>query len=291
MKSSARCRCVSKQWCNYINDSYLETMHAKRAHPMLITFHRFSSFSHPNSPCKLSFLEYKEDALEMKKKPPAMVFMCRTRNFDYPYYHAYVIVQGSCNGLLYSSQRHDDVITLVVINPLRRECYEVPPMNTPFCAEPSWHPVIDRILCVEPSCGLGFDDSTNTFKMVCVVPRKQVQPKFNPVKDEHLCTMVHVLGTHSWRKIPQVPSYPITSEGVFANGCLHWLANCKHDKFPIIRFDMKTEKFRLIKSPRKRTTDLIRVHLVDLHGQVGFVYMVIDCIVEVWVLKERQWAL
>ncbi|MFS7926619.1 putative F-box domain-containing protein [Helianthus anomalus] len=72
VKSLARCRCVSKQWCNYINDSYLETMYAKRAHPMLITFHRFSSFSHPNSPCKLSFLEYKEDTLEMKKKPPAM---------------------------------------------------------------------------------------------------------------------------------------------------------------------------------------------------------------------------
>ncbi|MFS7926618.1 putative F-box associated interaction domain-containing protein [Helianthus anomalus] len=103
--------------------------------------------------------------------------------------------------------------------------------------------------------------------------------------------MVHVLGTHSWRKIPQVPSYPITSEGVFANGCLHWLAVCKRDKFPIIRFDMKTEKFWLIKSPRKITTGLIRVHLVDLHGQVGFLYMVMDYIVEVWVLKERQWVM
>ncbi|GKA63216.1 retrovirus-related pol polyprotein from transposon TNT 1-94 [Tanacetum coccineum] len=40
---------------------------------------------------------------------------------------------------------------------------------------------------------------------------------------KNLFTIVHVLGTDSWREIPQVPPYPITGGAVYANGCLHWL--------------------------------------------------------------------
>ncbi|XP_076901595.1 putative F-box protein At1g53370 [Bidens hawaiensis] len=176
VKSLARMRCVSKQWCNYINDPYLESMHAKRAtptNPMLIMVHQFPS-NHPNSQCILAFLEYKEKpgtcTLQVTKKPPVMEFMlCTELCLRYPN----DIILGSCNGLLYSSQcNHDTTTTLVVINPLRKERYELPSMKiTPifhYLQTRQWSWGIDleelsRRLCVNESSGLGFDDSTKTF--------------------------------------------------------------------------------------------------------------------------------
>ncbi|KAI3828977.1 hypothetical protein L1987_03090 [Smallanthus sonchifolius] len=286
VKSLARFRCVSKLWCNYINDSYLETMHAKRApadNPMLIMFHQIPS-NLPNSPCRLSLLEYKDTCtLEVRKKPPVMEFMCKSFSYRFPD----DIILGSCNGLLYSSKGHHDGNMLVVIHPLRRECYELPPINRSIthpqqtwgigCDEESYR------LRVEESFGLGFDESTNTFKMVSVV-----------LSEEYLCTMVHVLGTDSWRKIPQVSSYPITGEGVFANGCLHWLINDEYPIYlgrPVIRFDMANEEFGLIHPPQKRPSGWIKELLVDLHGEVGYVYHIVNRRIEVWVLKERGWVM
>ncbi|KAM0069668.1 putative F-box domain-containing protein [Helianthus debilis subsp. tardiflorus] len=159
VKSLARFRCVNKLWCNYINDPYLEAMHTKRPpvnDPVPIMFRQFPSDDHSNSPCTLSFLEHKEEAgictLEVKKKPPVMEFMC------------------SCNGLLYSSKYFHDGNKLVVIHPLRKDCYESPPIKTPFHPQQQQSWGIDlqesNRLCVEESSGLGFNDSTNTFKMV-----------------------------------------------------------------------------------------------------------------------------
>ncbi|KAJ0478351.1 putative F-box domain-containing protein [Helianthus annuus] len=268
VKSLACFRCVSKPWCSYINDPYLETMHAAVHDPLLLMLHQLS-FGERNSPspCALSFSECKEEAgragsctLEVRTKPPAMPmgFMCNS------WYDI-----SACNGLLYVSQWHPDrTTTSVVIHPLKRECYELPPIRMPssFFFE----------------SGLGFDDSTNTFKMVCVTKREQV--------------MVHILGTDSWRKIPKVPSYPVYGVGVFANGCLHWLAdyNKGHELPLIIGFDVKTEEFGLIQPPRKILRHvnhgICDPGLANLHGQLGFVYTM-RYSVEVWVLKERGWVM
>ncbi|PWA37489.1 F-box domain-containing protein [Artemisia annua] len=86
----------------------------------------------------------------------------------------------------------DKFNSLVVINPLRKECFELPPMDK----KPDWR------LSYEESCGLGFDDSTNTFKMVCVFPRIQIdvgEENLDLVR-KNLCTMVHVLGTNLWQE-------------------------------------------------------------------------------------------
>ncbi|GKA70053.1 hypothetical protein Tco_0776117 [Tanacetum coccineum] len=105
-----------------------------------------------------------------------------------------VEVRGSCNGLICLSQDDGHVITsLAVVHPLRKECYELPPFPLRFDRG------MDRELC-----GLGFDNSTNTWKMVCVL-LKEHAPVNNPdMVRKNLCTMVHVFGTNSWREIPQV---------------------------------------------------------------------------------------
>ncbi|GKC61395.1 F-box domain containing protein, partial [Tanacetum coccineum] len=147
----------------------------------------------------------------------------------------------------------------------------------------------------QESCGLGFDASTNTLKMVCVLLKDYVPPGDPDMVRKNLCTMVHVFGTNSWREIPQVPPYCITDEAVFANGCLHWLVSHIDIKTedggrPVIWFDVEKEEFGLIDRPN-RMCDLIRNyscsndHLVDLNGEVGFV-----CArtMEVWVLKQKE---
>nr|GEY91380.1 F-box domain-containing protein [Tanacetum cinerariifolium] len=75
------------------------------------------------------------------------------------------------------------------------------------------------------SCGLGFDTSTNTWKMLCVLLKEYAPPDKPDMVKKNLCTVVHVFVTNSWREILQVPSYPISGKAVFANGCLHWLAS------------------------------------------------------------------
>ncbi|GJY56739.1 F-box domain containing protein [Tanacetum coccineum] len=147
------------------------------------------------------------------------------------------------------------------------------------------------------SCGLGFDASTNTLKMVCVLCKSNMVSDNPDVVKKDLCTMVHVLGTNSWREIPQVPSYPITAKAVFVKGCLHWLVSdldvqTDDGGRPVIWFDVEKEEFGLI-DPPKRMCDLwrkysCRYQVVDLNGEVGYVC---TKTMEFWLLNhKKEWV-
>nr|GEX06703.1 hypothetical protein [Tanacetum cinerariifolium] len=111
-----------------------------------------------------------------------------------------IVARGSCDGMICLAQDDGHVITsLVVIHPLRKECYELP--RLPLCLENPMR---------RESCGLGFDALANTYKMVCVLLKEYAPPNKPDMVKKNLCTMVHVFGINSWREIPQVPSYPIT---------------------------------------------------------------------------------
>ncbi|GJW57173.1 hypothetical protein Tco_0103904 [Tanacetum coccineum] len=144
-------------------------------------------------------------------------------------------VRGSCNGLMFLSQDDGYAVTsLVVVHPLKKERYKVPPLPMHF-----------DLSMFRESCGLGFDASTTPLKMV-----------------------------NSWLEIPQVPPYHITGGAVFANGCLHWLVShidimTEDGGRRVIRFDVEKEEFGLI-DPPKRMCDILKSHnsciytLVDL---------------------------
>ncbi|GKE32030.1 F-box domain containing protein [Tanacetum coccineum] len=297
VKCLARSRCVSKVWCEYIDDRYLTTVHDKRVieEPTPILYHtrlfqdrKFRSLcfhvieskqtetgtplTYVLEPKEYPFLEF------LRKKPLKKSSDVR------------IEVRGSCNGLMCLSQDEGNAVTsLVVVHPLKKERYEVPPLPMRF----------DSSMFRE-SCGLGFDASTNTLKMVCVLLKDHgaVPSKDHDMVRKNLCTMVHEIGTNSWREIPQVPPYHITDGAVFANGCLHWLVShidimTEDGGRPVIRFDVEKEEFGLI-DPPKRMCDIwrdhyscINDHLVDLNGEVGFV-----CVrtMEIWVLKQKEWV-
>ena len=98
---------------------------------------------------------------------------------------------GYFNGLLYILQDEHQVIkSLVAIHPMKKHRPELPPFPLTF----------DGFM-FRDSCGLGFDYSTDTFKMVCVFLKAKSPPKKPDLVWENLCTMVHVFGTNSWQKI------------------------------------------------------------------------------------------
>nr|GEX94115.1 hypothetical protein [Tanacetum cinerariifolium] len=181
-------------------------------------------------------------------------------------------------------EEEDNVITaLVMVHPLRKECYELP--SLPMC----FGKYLGR-----KSCGLGFDTSTNTWKMVCVLLKEDAPPDKPDMVKKNLRALVHVFGTNSWREIPQVPSYLITGKAIFANGFLHWLASysdiqTEDGGTPVIWFDVKKEEFGLI-DPMKRMHDIRRNYscldqVVDLNGEVGY-----ECtnIMEFWLLNHKK---
>ncbi|GKB08195.1 F-box domain containing protein [Tanacetum coccineum] len=173
VKCLARSRRVSKLWCGYIDDRYLVIIHDKRLieeptpifyHPNTsrerICFHVIES-KQPGTthyvlePKEGPFLEY------IRKEP-----LSRSSKFN-------IQVQGSCNGVMCILQLDGYVITsLAVVHSLRKECYELPPFLLRFDSG------MDR-----ESCRLGFDTSTNTWKMVCVFLKEYAPPdKLDMVK-------------------------------------------------------------------------------------------------------------
>ncbi|GJW81643.1 F-box domain containing protein [Tanacetum coccineum] len=286
VKYLACSRCVSKVWCKYIDDPYLVIIHDKRVvEPTPILYHSnlyhericFHAIKSKQTGTTHYVLEPKEGPfLEYLRKEP----LSRSSISN-------IQVRGSCNGVMCILQDVGYVITsLAVVHPLRKECYELPAFPLRF----DWR-------MHRESCGLGFDTSTNTWKMVCVLLKEDAPPDTPDMVKKNLCTMVHVFGTNSWRDIPQVPSYPISGEAVFFNGCLHWLASYSDIKTedggrPVIWFDVEKEVFGLI-DPPKRMCDLWRKYscrsqVVDLNGEVGYVC---TKTMEVWLLNhKKEWV-
>ncbi|GJZ77986.1 F-box domain containing protein [Tanacetum coccineum] len=211
------------------------------------------------------------------KKPPIFEYACKRL----PSRFSKNLLLGYCNGLTLVSQEEPRGYTFIVIDPLRKKCYELPTMNK--------MPYFSKTNLV---CGFRFDDSRNIFKIVCF-----------SVKG--IGTVVHVLGTNSWREIPQAPSNLITGEGVFAHGCLHWLNSTpcenRRDAHKVIYFDVKKEEFGLINPPARANSSLITdksliiYQLVDLNGELGIAYTFHMTNnrerMEVWVLKQKEWVM
>ncbi|GJW00918.1 F-box domain containing protein [Tanacetum coccineum] len=127
--------------------------------------------------------------------------------------------------------------------------------------------------------------------------KEQIWPLNFDMVGESLCIMVHDLGMESWHKIPQTPSYPIIGEGIFENGCLHWLVSDLVNRKPneqrkLVCFDVAKEEFGLIDpSKYQAERDWTFEDLVLLDGEVGLAYNNVGQSVEIWVLSKHEWVL
>ncbi|KAL8247817.1 hypothetical protein R6Q59_009034 [Mikania micrantha] len=194
---------------------------------------------------------------------------------------------SSCNGLTLVSYKQDPCYActyqFAVINPLSKQCHDLPPISIK----------IDRssLILIEddipPAIGIGFDDSTNTFKTVFSVVT-------DPLLDV-VCTMVHSSGTSSWREIAQTPPYAIEDIGVFGHGRLHWVGSELYNdssspKYKIMWFDVNTEEFGLMDVPPSGD-NIVGYELVDLNGEVGCIPNGPTSYTKVWILKQEEWVL
>ncbi|XP_076900505.1 F-box/kelch-repeat protein At3g23880-like [Bidens hawaiensis] len=270
IKSLARFRCVCKSWLEYINDPYLETIHvAEEPTPIMFQQH---SYVHPNNEvkeyCKISFLRAKQ--LE-------------------------TLVLGSCNGLILVryDENHPSYngTLLAFINPITKRRYNLPPVTVIYDFG-NWF-----YLLTLRATGIGFDDSINTLKTVCIILKGRLHdhPLDVNLARERLCTVVHDSRMSSWREIAQVPAYPVCGEGVFAHGRLHWqvLSNLgsPEEGTKVVWFDVKMEEFGLIDAPKREGGGWFSDKLVDLNGELGYAYYESRSRVDLWMLKQEKWVL
>ncbi|GJW79542.1 hypothetical protein Tco_0143517 [Tanacetum coccineum] len=154
MFGSIRCY----QICVNIDDRYLVIVHDKRLveEPTPILYHPHLSRDRITGNLCFHVTISKQPGtthyvLE-PKEGPFLEYLPKKPFSKYPIVG--IEVRGSCNGLICLSQDDGHVITsLVVIHPLRKECYELPPFPLRFAGH-----------MLRQSCGLGFDTSTNTLE-------------------------------------------------------------------------------------------------------------------------------
>ncbi|GJV73072.1 F-box domain containing protein [Tanacetum coccineum] len=131
-KCLARSRCVSKAWGNYVNDPYLMIVHDERVieEPTPILYHSHLSYD-KRTVRSLCFhvIESKHTGTPDRtyvlwpKEGPFLEFLRKKHLSESSYVQ--FRVHSSCNGLICLSEDKDYVITsLVVVHPLRKECYK-----------------------------------------------------------------------------------------------------------------------------------------------------------------------
>ncbi|XAR60336.1 hypothetical protein NMG60_11033659 [Bertholletia excelsa] len=193
------------------------------------------------------------------------------------------ILESSCNGLLCISYNKKQ--GFILLNPLinDKQFLSLPmaPLNVP---SPS-HTMV--------SCGLGYDASANTYKIVRIVCQDL---ELNVYR-----TQVCVLGSSSWswREIDEIPPYPVHGKPVFSHGALYWLVspyfmrdddgNAENLKVNMILcFDVVKEKFGLTPNPDFDCKDFALFDLLDVNGNLGIVDLSSSTDIDIWVLSINE---
>ncbi|XP_004301799.1 PREDICTED: F-box/kelch-repeat protein At3g06240-like [Fragaria vesca subsp. vesca] len=216
VKSLCRFRCVSKPWRSLISDRKFIALHAEKAFEDKEVFLRrrkvifnvkcrglysmdLDEFLHNHAAhddlvtaTELDFVR-QEFHPEQQDRPPWLPFIYSCNNF------LLCRFCGSKNGTY-------------LVNPATRELKKVP-------ETPTWRPSPalrdPKIVGLSP-CGIGFDYSTNEYKVV----DGQIYT------DMTIVFSVYRLKTDSWRQIEyHIDEYnPDFHHGIFLNGALHWSA-------------------------------------------------------------------
>ena len=200
VKSLLQCRCVSKLWCNIIDDPSLANMHQTQAgdqEPLLLFGLTLDNESD----------ELEDNGKNLSPSPttgkiPLLNFVSKKADLGTKGYS----LKSICNGLLCFA----NFSSVILSNPLRQEILMLPEATNQY-------PVKNM-----DNYGLGFDSSINTYKVVHVFCKgldyNTMRYKFG--------SEVYTLGStsKSWRKISSIPPYPLClwRTPVFANEAIHW---------------------------------------------------------------------
>ncbi|KAL3567716.1 hypothetical protein D5086_030367 [Populus alba] len=219
-KSLIRFKCVCRSWRSLISDPQFSKLHLKRAYedesmnrqrllvatdPLYsVDFEAASDGDNGNALVKLPY----PNAESHKDSFAVGLFL------------------GSCDGIVCIL---DEVDNVVLWNPSTRESKKLPGPSS--------------FLNKDFSTGLGYDSSTDDYKMV-------IASSATATGSDQIMVEVFTLKTNTWRTV-QGSLSGITLggryEGVFWNGALLWLGKqeggAAHDLDVIVPFDIEEEKF------------------------------------------------
>lgn len=146
--------------------------------------------------------------------------------------------------------------------------------------------------------GMGFDDTTNTHKLVCVTT------SINYPVVSQVIALGQSSSSCSWREIQAVPPCELSERKVCAYGDMHWLVEeggCTDNNngggiSHIISFDFKKEEFCWTCHPTLRVCDVLILkycHLINFKGSMAIVDTSARDYVEIWVMKnyvKKEWS-
>ncbi|KAL6226507.1 hypothetical protein ACLB2K_000469 [Fragaria x ananassa] len=179
---------------------------------------------------------------------------------------------GSCYGLfLCEVHSKPDIRVLSLINPVTKESKTLP--NTPKWRLPR-KPYANRSLC-----GLGFDHSTNEYKVIDGQYTYSVGIVFS----------VYTLQTDSWRQIDYLFPYHgqglLDRGGILVNGGVHWLVDKVTDGASvIISFLLAEEEVKEMALPHNAPESPACIRLGAFRNSLCVTFLRRDN--EFWVMKE-----
>ncbi|KAJ6866136.1 F-box/kelch-repeat protein [Populus alba x Populus x berolinensis] len=219
-KSLIRFKCVCRSWRSLISDPQFAKLHLKRAYEdENMNRQRLLVATDPLYSVDFEAASDGDDGNTLVKIPYPNA---ESHNDSF----AVGLFLGSCDGIVCIL---DEVDNVVLWNPSTRESKKLPGPSS--------------FLNKDFSTGLGYDSSTDDYKMV-------IASSATATGSDQIMVEVFTLKTNTWRTV-QGSLSGITLggryEGVFWNGALLWLGKqeggAAHDLDVIVPFDIEEEKF------------------------------------------------
>ncbi|KAL3715343.1 hypothetical protein ACJRO7_007124 [Eucalyptus globulus] len=267
-ESLLRHRSVCRRWREVVDDPYFRN-----------SLHRLKERA-------LLYHEYKKEEIYLMKIHEEAPVAAQIELGMFPELSGYAI-QGTCNGLLLFGHSTDaESNPELMINPFTREVLELP-------RAPDLSPGM-------PVYGLGFDCTTNAYKMVQI-------DAIDFDKKTHTGTMrarIYDFNKRSWRTCEAPPLPHCTGpyhDFVFASGALNWFLKTNSLSFrrlarAMLSFDLAMEEFSFISIPDDFSEwgDFnVGTQMQELGGSLALVHRPDNMHIDVWVLRDymrREWT-
>ncbi|CAK9161884.1 unnamed protein product [Ilex paraguariensis] len=259
VKSLLRFKCVSRPWRSLISQSQFTKNHLNRA-----------TGSNNDKLARYGYLDFKSHPSRESVNFCSCEVLSnvgRVTKFEYPFgsYFLNAEILGSCNGLLLIGKSSE---TLYLWNPSTREYKKFSIPYSDGARHFLW--------------GLGFDSSSDDYKVVRVVRCKSQAPiaKFYSVK------------SNSWSDYRDFPYRTFHNQvGIILNKSLHWIVN--HAKpinqnsamKVIVCFDPTMEQFDEIQLPYW-AVKYSKIELGLLGGSLCISHIHDNCCVSLWTMKQ-----
>ncbi|KAI5344371.1 hypothetical protein L3X38_012248 [Prunus dulcis] len=199
-------RCVSKALLKMVDDLSFSTLHMRRrflttcSTPQLVVLNESSYDKYD----MLYPVTYDGHYLLTKSKDAIVSYFGSERRF-YSFAFVFCNLFGFTGLNPKSGRSSNHGRSCLLVNPFKGEVLMLPSASDVQ--------VPANCLCTVDWYSMGFDNITNSFKIVRVSTNKK----------DYLAAEVLVLGKSSWRELPTVPPCFPTYKSVYAHGDMHWL--------------------------------------------------------------------